>query len=37
MMEKIEELTLYILQLNEENQSLKTEIKEIHTFINSKY
>ena len=30
-------VTLYILQLNEENQSLKSEIKEIHTFTNSKY
>jgi len=30
-------VTLSTLQLNEKNQSLKTEIKEIHKFTNSKY
>jgi hypothetical protein len=29
MLEKIEELTLYILQLHEENKVLKQEVKEL--------
>jgi cell division protein FtsB len=36
VMEKVEELTLYIIQLNKENQQLKQEVTELRKLIEKK-